>query len=118
MGASVMGDEKFAIAGIRAAVKFHLMVIVVAVKSNLEFIEEEPLAFLGVPVRFLSFADHSIVHCSISFQGLNYEIKKHANTSRAFGWSFVASQTSARIGHLPRYPQYSLNQSASQHLKG
>ncbi|HMS00664.1 MAG TPA: hypothetical protein PKK96_07875 [Anaerolineales bacterium] len=113
-----MSDEKFAIAGVCSAVKFHKVIVVVSVESDFKFVEEEPLALLSVPERFLAFADHSIVHCSISFQGLKYEIKKHANTSRAFGWSFVASQTSARIGHLPRYPQYSRNQSASQHQKG
>jgi hypothetical protein len=43
------------------------------------------VAFLGVPMCFLALSDHSIIHRSISFQGLKYEIKKHANISRAFG---------------------------------
>lgn len=70
MGTTVMSYKKFAIASKRAVVEGDLMIIVIAMKCDIEFIEEEAVALLCVPFGFLPFADHSIVHRSISFQNL------------------------------------------------
>ena len=68
--------EEFAVAAIGTVIKSNMVIVVVAMKSKLKFVEEEPIPLLSIASGLFSFADHSVVHCVISFQDWNK--KKHA----------------------------------------
>jgi hypothetical protein len=62
MPATLMGDKELAIALERAVFKTDFVIIVVAVKSNIEFIEAETALIFRVTLGIFDFSDHSVIH--------------------------------------------------------
>jgi hypothetical protein len=54
-----------------------MVIIIIAMKSKIKFVKEEPVPLLSIASGLFSFADHSVVHRVISFQDWNK--KKHAD---------------------------------------
>ena len=59
VSAALVGNEELAIALEISVIEYYVMVIIVAVKSQIEFIESEALALLCVTFCLFSLADHS-----------------------------------------------------------
>jgi hypothetical protein len=62
MGAAVMRHKELTITAIYALIKGYMVVIIVTMKSKVEFVEEEPVALLRVTFCFLALANQSVVH--------------------------------------------------------
>jgi hypothetical protein len=62
MTATLVRDKEFTVTFERAIVKADGVVVVCAVESHIEFVEAKALAVFRVSLRFIKFADHSVVH--------------------------------------------------------
>ena len=77
MATTSMGEEEFTVTIKDTIIEGHMVIIIIAMKSKIKFVEEEPIPLLSIALGFFSFADHSVVHFVISFQDWNK--KKHAH---------------------------------------
>jgi hypothetical protein len=68
VSATVMRHKEFAIANKGPIVEGNMVIIVVTMKCQIEFVEKETVSFLSIAFCLLSLADQSIVHCCFSFQ--------------------------------------------------
>ncbi len=62
MSTAMMCHKKLAVTDIDAILKRYVMIIIIAVKSKIEFIEEEAIPLLRIPFCLFSFSYHSVVH--------------------------------------------------------
>ena len=62
MGAAVMRHEKLTVTVVYAVFEIYMMVIIIAVKCEIKFIEEEAILLFSIPFCLFPFADHSVVH--------------------------------------------------------
>jgi hypothetical protein len=70
VGATVVSYKEFAVAGIGTVVEGHMVIVVVAMKSKVEFVEKETITLFRIASCLLSLADQSVVHRLFSFQDL------------------------------------------------
>jgi hypothetical protein len=66
MCAAMVRHKEFAVTGVNAVLKQDMVIVIVAVKSKVEFVEEEAIPLLRIPFCFLSFSYHSVVHLRVS----------------------------------------------------
>jgi len=65
---TLMCHKKFAVAVKYAIIKSHMVVIIVAMKSHIKFVEEETVLLFRVALGLFSFSNHAVVHSFSSFQ--------------------------------------------------
>jgi hypothetical protein len=75
MAAALMRQEELAITLKFTVVIGDMVTVVIPMESKVEFVEAKALMFLGVALRLLDLAYHSIIHFQSPFIG---EIKRHA----------------------------------------
>src|SRR5689334_10251139 len=68
MSTTLMGHKKFAVTVKYAVIKSHMVVIIVAMKSHIKFVEEETILLFRVAFGLFSFSNHAVVHSFSSFQ--------------------------------------------------
>ena len=68
MSTALMSNEEFAVALKHSIIKYHMMIVIVAVKGKFEFVEAKAIPLLGVPLGFFDLSDHPKIHLSISFR--------------------------------------------------
>jgi len=62
VGTAVMRHKKFAVTIVYTVFERYMMVVIIAMKGHIEFVEEEAILLFSVPFCLLPFADHSVVH--------------------------------------------------------
>ncbi|HRQ32114.1 MAG TPA: hypothetical protein PLM89_03315, partial [Anaerolineales bacterium] len=62
MSATPIIGKKLAVARVGPAVEGNMMVVIISLKSDVKLVEEETAGFLRVPLGFLEFTDHSVIH--------------------------------------------------------
>lgn len=62
VGAAMMRHEEFAVTSIDTVLKRYVMIVIITVKCNVKFVEEEAVPLLSIPFCFFSFSYHSVVH--------------------------------------------------------
>ena len=68
MPTALMRKEELAITLELTIFKPDLVIVIIAVESEIELVEVKAVAFLGIALGFLSFSYHSGIHHSVSFQ--------------------------------------------------
>jgi hypothetical protein len=99
MAATLVGDEKLAIAFEDPSLEFNVMGVVVAIKRKLELFELKTVSFFSIALGFLNLADHPIVHVFISFFNIYKKARVRTRAFQGSDFSFLAGKT--RIGQIP-----------------
>jgi hypothetical protein len=68
MSTALMGDKEFAIALEHAVFKTNFVIVIVAVKSNIELVEAKTVLVFRVTLGFFDFSDHSVIHTLSPFR--------------------------------------------------
>ena len=68
MAAALAQDEKLAIALKNTVIKADLVLVVRAMKRDVEFLKMKAFALLRIAFRFLDLADHAVIHDSLPFR--------------------------------------------------
>jgi len=68
MCTTVVRYKKFTIATINTVVETYVVIIVVAMKGQVKFVEEKTISLLCVTPRLLTLANQSVIHLFISFR--------------------------------------------------
>jgi hypothetical protein len=68
VSAAFMGDKELAIALERTVFKTDFVIVVVAMKRNIELVEAETMFLFRVTLGFFDFSDHSVIHTLSPFR--------------------------------------------------
>src|SRR6266508_6334537 len=68
VGTTLMGHKKFTVTVKYTVIKRHMVIVIVSMKSNIKFVEEETVMLFCITLGFFSFSNHSVVHSLSSFQ--------------------------------------------------
>jgi hypothetical protein len=82
MSTTMVSYKEFTIASIDTVIECHMVIIIIPVKGQVKFVEEESVAFLGVTFGFLALSDQSVIHYLSPFGNVpfaSFEIFKAAN---------------------------------------
>jgi len=71
MSTAMVGYKEFAVTSINTVLKTYVVIVIITVKCNIKFVEEEAIPLFSIPFGFFSFSYHSIVHLLFSFQDWN-----------------------------------------------
>src|SRR6266508_5705591 len=69
VGTTLMCHKKFTVTFKYTFIKSHMVVVIIAMKSNIKFVEEETVLLFRVALGLFSFSNHAVVHSLSSFQG-------------------------------------------------
>lgn len=86
VSAAMMCHIEFTITGIDTVLESYVMIIIVAVEGQIEFIEEKAISLFCVALCLFSLTDHSVVHLCFSFQDWN---KKSTQIDACFSAWFL-----------------------------
>jgi len=59
MSAALVSDKELTVTLKIPIIEHHVMIIIIPMKCQIELVEAEAIAFLGIPFGFLNLSDHS-----------------------------------------------------------